>query len=67
MLLGAVRYATNWVPVGFAFLTERQLNAQHLAVGPTILALMLLRLAWRLTHRTSPPPSDLPRPLQILS
>lgn len=62
-----LQYATKWVAVGFASLTERQLNAWHLAVGPTILALMLLRLAWRLTHRTPPPPSDLPASLRLLS
>jgi len=35
-------------------MTEGELNAWHLAIGPAILLLMLLRLAWRLTHRTPP-------------
>ena len=67
VLLVVAQYATKWLPGGFASLSERQLNAWHLAIGPTILLLMLLRLAWRLTHHTPAPPSDLPRPLQILS
>ena len=28
---------------------------------------MVLRLAWRLTHRPPPPPADLPRALRLLS
>ena len=67
VLLVVAQYATKWLPDGFASLGEKQLNAWHLAIGPTILLLMLLRLAWRLTHHTPAPPSDLPRSLQILS
>ena len=67
VLLVVAQYATKWLPSGLVFLSERQMDAWHLAIGPTILALMLLRLAWRLTHHTPDPPSDLPRPLQILS
>lgn len=67
VLLVVAQYATKWLPNGFASLSEKQLNAWHLAIGPTILLLMLLRLAWRLTHNTPAPPSGLPRPLRILS
>ena len=67
VLLVVAQYTTKWLPAGFASLSEGQLNAWHLAVGPTILLLMLLRLAWRLTHRTPPPPSNLTAPLQLLS
>lgn len=38
----------------------------HLSVGATILAVMLLRLFWRLTH-APPPPADLPQSLQLVS
>ena len=43
------------------------LVAWHLSVGSTILLVMLLRLAWRLTHTPPPPPSDLMPALQLLS
>ena len=64
----ALQYLTKWVPPkAFPWASEGALNAWHLAVGPTILLLMLLRLAWRLTHRPPPPPADLPAGLQWLS
>ncbi len=43
------------------------LSAWHLSVGSTILFVMLLRLAWRLTHAPPPPPADLSPPLRLLS
>lgn len=46
---------------------EDSLTAWHLSVGSTILLVMLLRLAWRLTHPPPPPPADLSPPLQLLS
>lgn len=46
---------------------EGALNAWHLSVGSTILLLMLLRLAWRLTHPPPPPPLDLSPGLRLLS
>ncbi len=67
VLLVVAQYATKWLPAGFASMSEGQLNAWHLAIGPAILLLMLLRLAWRLTHHTLPPPSNLTAPLQLLS
>ncbi len=67
VLLVIAQYATKWPPAGFASLSKGQLNAWHLAIGPAILLLMLLRLAWRLTHHVPPPPSDLSAPLRVLS
>lgn len=67
VLLVVAQYATKWLPAGFASMSEGQLNAWHLAIGPAILLLVLLRLAWRLTHHTPPPPSNLTAPLQLLS
>lgn len=46
---------------------EDSLTAWHLSVGSTILLVMLLRLAWRLTHTPPPPPTDLSPPLRLLS
>ena len=43
------------------------LVAWHLSVGSTILLVMLLRLAWRLTHTPPSPPTDLMPALQVLS
>ena len=43
------------------------LIAWHLSIGTTILAVMLVRLVWRLTHPAPPPPDDLSPPLQLLS
>lgn len=67
VLLVVAQYATKWLPDGFASLSEKQLNGWHLAIGPAILLLMLLRLAWRFTHPAPPPPSDLPMSLRIVS
>ena len=39
----------------------------HLSVGLTILAVMVVRLAWRLTHPAPPAPADLPPALATLS
>lgn len=65
--LVVAQYATKWLPAGFASLSEKQLDGWHLAIGPLLLLLMVLRLAWRVTHHTPAPPSDLSRPLRILS
>ena len=46
---------------------EGSLAAWHLSVGSTILFIMVLRLAWRLTHTPPPPPADLSPSLQLLS
>lgn len=66
--LVAIQYFTKLVPPNaFAGASEHALNAWHLAVGPTILLLMLLRFGWRLTHRPPPPPDDLAPALRVLS
>lgn len=39
----------------------------HLTVGTTILAVVFLRFAWRLTHPAPSPPADLPAALAALS
>ena len=68
LLLLIIQYATKLIPPKLlAGASEDSLNAWHLAIGPSILALMLLRLAWRLTHPVPPTPSDLPLGLQVLS
>lgn len=42
-------------------------SAWHVSVGPTILFVMLLRLAWRLTHPPPPAPADLSPPVRLLA
>jgi len=39
----------------------------HLSVGVTVLAVMIVRLAWRATHPAPPAPADLPLALATLS
>ena len=67
--LVTTQYITKLVsPETFAGVTDDGLDAWHLAVGPTILLLMLARFGWRLTHRPPPPPpKDLLPALQLLS
>ncbi|CAN5480720.1 cytochrome b [soil metagenome] len=43
------------------------LVAWHLAIGAAILAIALLRLGWRLSHKAAPPPMTLSPALQLLS
>lgn len=63
-----VQYATELIlPYILPKTAEDGITAWHLSVGPTILLLMLLRLAWRLTHPPPPPPADLPPSLRLLS
>lgn len=47
--------------------TEGVLGAWHLAIGPIILLLMLVRFGWRLTHTPPPLPHNIALPLQLLS
>ena len=64
----AVQFVTKLVaPGSFPGATEGALNAWHLGIGPAILVLMLVRLAWRLSHAVPPPPDDLSTPLRLLS
>ena len=66
--LVSIQFFTELASPGvFAGVTEDGLTAWHLAVGPTILLLMLVRLAWRLTHPPPPPPRDLPPSLRLIS
>ena len=60
-----VQYLTKWLPRNLA--GPGVLNSWHLAIGPAILLLMLLRLGWRLSHRVPPPPNDLAPGLRALS
>ncbi len=61
-----VQYFTEWAPKSLGGGSDA-LTDWHLAIGPTILLVMLLRLLWRLTHRPPPPPTDLPVALRLLS
>ena len=66
--LVTAQFVTKLVsPKSFAGVTEDGLNAWHLAIGPTILLLMLVRFGWRLSHRPPPPPADLAPTLQLAS
>ncbi len=68
VVLLVVQYLTKLLPAGAVpGVGERVLNAWHLSVGPTILVLMLLRLAWRLTHPVPPPPADLSPAMRLMS
>lgn len=55
------------IPVGFLMIQEiprpvqNGLFALHKSLGPLVLVVVLLRLAWRMTHRPPPLPADLPR------
>jgi cytochrome b561 len=46
---------------------EDSLTSWHLAIGSTILLVMLLRLAWRLTHPMPPAPTDLSPAMRVLA
>lgn len=67
-LLVGLQFVTKAIsPGAFPGATEDALNAWHLAIGPTILLLMLVRLGWRLTHVPPPVPADLATPLQFVA
>ncbi len=65
VVLLLVQYGTKLIPASWA--NENLTDAWHIAVGPAILLLMVLRLGWRLTHRPPPAPTDLPAALRLLS
>ena len=66
--LVVAQFTTKLVsPGSFAGVTEDGLNAWHLAIGPAVLLLMLVRLGWRLVRGAPPAPSGLARPLQLAS
>jgi cytochrome b561 len=67
-LLVAVQFCTKAMsPGSFPGATEDALDAWHLAIGPTILLLMVVRLGWRLTHAVPPTPADLSAALRLVS
>ena len=68
VLLLVAQYVTKLIlPFVLPKSAEDAINAWHLSIGSTILLVMVLRLAWRLTHRPPPPPADLPPALRLLS
>ena len=68
VLLLVVQYATKLIlPFVLPKSAEDGVDAWHLSVGSTILLIIVLRLAWRLTHQFPPPPTDLPPALRLLS
>jgi cytochrome b561 len=68
VLLLVAQYSTELVlPYLLPKADDDALTAWHISIGPTILLVMLLRLAWRLTHPPPPPPADLPPGLRLLS
>lgn len=68
VLLLLAQYTTKLIlPFTLPKSAADSINAWHLSIGSTILLIMLLRLAWRLTHRPPSPPADLPPALRLLS
>ncbi|WP_374943100.1 cytochrome b [Sphingomonas sp.] len=68
VVLVAVQFAIAWtMPEIHRGVRPDGLVGWHLSVGALILAVMLARLAWRLTHRPPSPPRDLSAPLRLLS
>ncbi|MFL9906560.1 cytochrome b [Paraburkholderia sp. RL17-337-BIB-A] len=66
VLLIAIQFAIGWTMPGVHKDTQPVgLIAWHLAVGSTLVAVMVVRVVWRLTHR--PAPDDLPPALRIVS
>lgn len=66
--LVAAQFVTKLVtPATFSGVTEAGLNRWHLAVGPAVLLLMVVRLGWRAVRGAPPPPADLATPLQLVS
>ena len=55
------------LPAALPESAEETIAAWHLAVGSTVLLVMLPRLAWRLTHPMPPAPADLPPALRGLA
>ena len=64
-VLIVAQFATELIPEDWA--PKGALKSWHVSIGPSILALMLLRLAWRLTHRPPLAPEGLSPGLRLLS
>ena len=56
-----------WLALVLPKSAEGALAAWHFSLGSSVLVVMALRLAWRLTHPAPPPPADLPPSLRLLS
>ncbi len=66
LLLG--QYATKLIlPYVLPKSAEDAIDSWHLSIGAAILIVMVLRLAWRLSHTPPPPPADLPPSMRLLS
>lgn len=66
--LVAVQFAIAWTMPDIRRGTEPVgLIAWHLSVGVAILAVMMVRALWRLSHREPPAPVALPASLRIVS
>lgn len=68
VLLVVAQFAVAWtMPEIGRGTPPTGLIAWHLSIGAAILAVALLRLGWRLTHKSPPPPLTLAPPMQLLS
>ncbi len=68
VLLVIMQYGTELsLPSVLSKAAQDSLVGWHLSLGPTILLVMLLRLAWRLTHAPPAPPATLPPLLRLIS
>ena len=66
MLAGQYSVAL-WLSYVLPKSAEGDLVAWHFSLGSSIAVVMVLRLAWRLTHPPPPAPRDLPGSLRLLS
>ena len=68
VLLIVIQFAVAWtMPDIHRGTLPTGLIAWHLSIGTAILAVVLARGAWRLTHREPPPPQSLPPLMQGVS
>lgn len=66
VLLIAVQFMLGWImPDIHRDTMPDGLIAWHLMVGATIIAVMVIRIVWRISH--PPPPADVPRTIAALS
>lgn len=64
-----VQFVTGWSWGSFERGSDPRfyLFRAHLFSGYAVLALVVLRIGWRLTHRAPPLPADMPRAQQIIA
>lgn len=68
VLLVVVQFAIAWtMPDIHRGTAPLGLIAWHLSIGTAILAVIVFRAGWRLTHREPPPPPSLAPALQVIS